>query len=84
MLVTIVCTEVYLKHYLTMQVTGEDLIQRSDDNEDTLTKRLTTYHTQTAPLIDFYEKLGLLRKIDASKKPEEVWEQVKEVVEKCK
>lgn len=35
-------------------VTGEDLVLRKDDEEDTVRKRLTVYHEQTAPLIDFY------------------------------
>lgn len=35
-------------------VTGEPLIQRDDDKEDTVRKRLTVYHEQTSPLIDFY------------------------------
>lgn len=35
-------------------VTGEDLIQREDDNEETVRKRLDVYHDQTKPLVDFY------------------------------
>ncbi|ORU92568.1 MAG: adenylate kinase [Cycloclasticus sp. symbiont of Poecilosclerida sp. N] len=35
-------------------VSGEPLIQRDDDHENIVRDRLTTYHTQTAPLIDFY------------------------------
>jgi adenylate kinase len=35
-------------------VTGEDLVLRKDDEEETVRKRLTVYHEQTAPLIDFY------------------------------
>ena len=38
--------------------TGEDLIQRDDDNEDTVRKRLEIYHEQTEPLIDFYANYG--------------------------
>ena len=34
--------------------TGEDLIQRDDDQEETVRKRLTVYHDQTEPLIDYY------------------------------
>ncbi|AHE97145.1 adenylate kinase [Thioalkalivibrio paradoxus] len=37
-------------------VTGEDLIQRDDDNEETVRKRLDVYHSQTKPLIEFYSK----------------------------
>ena len=36
--------------------TGEDLIQRDDDQEDTVKARLKVYHDQTEPLIDFYSK----------------------------
>ena len=37
-------------------VTGEPLIQRDDDREETVRKRLTVYHEQTEPLIDYYTK----------------------------
>ncbi len=36
--------------------TGEDLIQRDDDREETVRKRLSVYHSQTKPLVDFYSK----------------------------
>ena len=35
-------------------VTGEDLVQRADDTEDTIKKRLDVYHAQTMPLVDYY------------------------------
>ncbi|MDO5357118.1 MAG: adenylate kinase [Conchiformibius sp.] len=38
-------------------VTGEDLVQRDDDREETVKKRLAVYHEQTAVLVDFYGKL---------------------------
>ena len=37
-------------------LTGEDLIQREDDREETVRKRLSVYHSQTKPLIEFYSK----------------------------
>jgi len=37
-------------------VTGEDLVQRPDDTEETIRNRITTYHAQTKPLIDYYLK----------------------------
>ena len=37
-------------------VTGEDLVQRDDDKEETVKKRLEIYHSQTKPLVDFYSK----------------------------
>lgn len=39
-------------------VTGEDLVQRQDDTEETVKKRLQIYHEQTKPLVDFYTKWG--------------------------
>ena len=38
-------------------VTGDDLVQRPDDQEDTVRERLQVYHQQTAPLVDFYKSL---------------------------
>ncbi len=38
-------------------VTGEALVQRDDDKEETIRKRLQVYHAQTRPLVDFYQKL---------------------------
>ena len=64
-----------------LQVTGEDLIRRSDDNADTLRKRLETFHSQTQPVVDFYEKLGVLKKLDASAKPEEVYAKFKALLQ---
>ena len=37
-------------------VTGEDLVQRDDDQEATVLKRIATYHSQTKPLIEYYMK----------------------------
>ncbi len=48
-------------------VTGEDLVQRVDDNEDTVRDRLKVYHDQTAPLIDYYKSWGTA---DAASAPE--------------
>lgn len=36
-------------------ITGEDLVQREDDNEDTVRSRLKVYHEQTSPLVDYYK-----------------------------
>jgi adenylate kinase len=54
-------------------ITGEPLIQRSDDNAETLKKRLSTYHTQTAPVVEYYKKTGIWKGIDASQEPGRVW-----------
>ena len=45
---------------------GMDLIQRDDDKPETVLSRLTVYHNQTAPLVDYYQAKGLLHKIDGA------------------
>lgn len=50
---------------MTDDVTGEPLIQRSDDNETAITKRLATFHKQTQPVIDYYAEQGKLARINA-------------------
>lgn len=44
-------------------VTGEDLIQREDDKEETVKKRLKVYHDQTEALVGFYENLAKSGKV---------------------
>ena len=39
-------------------ITGEPLVQRDDDKEETIQKRLNVYHSQTKPLVDYYSKLA--------------------------
>ena len=65
-------------------VTGEPLIQRSDDNADTLKKRLSTYHDQTAPVVAYYQRTGIWKPIDASQEPGQVWKSLLGVFEKEK
>lgn len=50
----------------TCDVCGEELIQRNDDKAETVLNRLKVYHDQTAPLIGYYEKKGLLKKVDGA------------------
>ena len=45
-------------------VTGEDLIIRPDDQEDTVKNRLNIYHDQTKPLIDYYQNKGIVQIIN--------------------
>ncbi len=60
---------------------GAELIQRKDDTEEIAKNRFDTYFEQTAPLIDFYEKRGILTKIDATGSVDEIYEKLKEVIE---
>jgi adenylate kinase len=48
---------------------GGEVIQRPDDSAATVGKRLATYASQTAPLIDFYESRGILQRFDNSGAP---------------
>ena len=50
----------------TCERCGGQLIQRDDDKAETVLSRLSVYHAQTAPLIDYYDARGLLRKVDGS------------------
>ena len=50
----------------------EDLIQRADDTEETVKQRLSAYHEQTAPLIDFYTNMGVIVELDGTKEVSEV------------
>lgn len=64
------------KKEMTDDVTGEPLVQRSDDNADALKKRLQAYHDQTEPIVDFYKKTGIWAGVDASQPPQTVWQSI--------
>lgn len=51
---------------------GGELIQRADDNEETVKDRINVYETQTAPLIDYYEKQDLVFTVDGSQGIDEI------------
>lgn len=53
-------------------ITDEPLIQRTDDNEEVIRKRLFLYKNETAPLIKYYENKNILINIDATKSPTEI------------
>jgi adenylate kinase len=56
---------------------GSRLIQREDDKPDTIRKRLVTFHEKTAPLIDYYDERGLLRRFDGTRDANEVHDHVR-------
>jgi len=60
--------------------TGEPLMQRADDTEEALTKRLQGYHEQTVPILAHYEPTGVVSKVDANTAPEKVWESIVKVL----
>ena len=52
---------------------GGELIQRADDNEETAKNRIDVYNRETAPLVDYYEKAGVLARIDGAAPLEETF-----------
>ncbi|KAJ6546864.1 adenylate kinase 1 [Mycena capillaripes] len=67
------------KKSMVDDVTGEPLIQRSDDNVETLTKRLGSFHSQTGPVVDYYKAKGLWHGIDAAQSPTVVWDNLRKI-----
>ena len=61
---------------------GGALIVRADDNEETIRNRIEVYKKQTEPLKDFYQKKGLLRKIDGQGSPESIEQRIRDVVKR--
>jgi adenylate kinase len=59
---------------------GGELFQRPDDREEVISQRLQAYDKQTAPLVNYYRRLGLLHEIDASKSVQEVEQGIDQVV----
>jgi adenylate kinase len=56
---------------------GEPLVQRDDDKPDTVRERLRVYHESTEPLVDYYADRGLLRRIDGTRHPDDVHDQLR-------
>jgi adenylate kinase len=56
---------------------GGELVQRADDNENTIGKRLNVYREKTAPLIDFYREAGLLKTLAGEGDIEEIYARLK-------
>ena len=54
---------------------------RSDDNEETIKKRLNVYHTQTSPLIDWYKSEGIHHHVEGLGSVEEIFNRIAEVIE---
>jgi adenylate kinase len=59
---------------------GSRLIQRDDDKPEVIENRLRVYHEQTEPLIEYYDKQGLMRRIDGTRPPAEVHDHIRAVI----
>ncbi len=68
------------KHEGICDQDGSRLMQRDDDKEETIRRRLEVYHSQTEPLIAYYDRAGLLRRFDGRREPDEVHAHIRAVV----
>ena len=59
---------------------GEKLVIRDDDKEETVRNRLSVYHKETQPLIDYYKKAQILKTVDGTKTADEVFDGIKAVL----
>jgi adenylate kinase len=56
---------------------GAKLVQRDDDQQTTIRRRLDVYHAQTAPLVDYYESRGILRRFDGQRRVGELSDRIR-------
>lgn len=63
---------------------GSALVQRKDDNLETVLERLDVYDKQTAPLVEYYKGRGKLISVDGSKELHEVFEDIRNLLGSCK
>ncbi|MDO4478862.1 MAG: adenylate kinase [Lachnospiraceae bacterium] len=59
---------------------GSELILRDDDKPETVQTRLSVYHEQTQPLIEYYEKAGILKTVDGTQSMDAVFEGIKSLL----
>ena len=82
-----VCNEIYNVYYKPPRNDNvcdlhpdAQLVQRADDNSETVRARLATYDEQTRPLIDYYKAAGVLRTVDGTGEPEEIYKDIEQIV----
>lgn len=73
------CTEEVM---LTRLLKRGETSGRKDDNEESIKKRFHTFHTESMPVVETYEKAGKVRKVDATKTPDEVFASIRPLFEK--
>ncbi len=61
-------------------ITGEKLVQREDDKEEIVQSRLNTYHELTEPLDRYYQKQGILKAIEGTESPENIYTKIKQTL----
>jgi adenylate kinase len=65
------------KHPERCDMDGSRLVQRDDDKPEVIQHRLEQYHEKTEPLIDYYERKGMLRRVDGARDPEKVGDAIR-------
>lgn len=74
------CGNIYNSNLGQCPKCGGALFRRKDDEPETIRKRLEVYHRQTAPLLDFYEKKGILRRVEAQGTVEEISKRIRSIL----
>jgi len=59
---------------------GSRLVQRDDDKDEVVRKRLEVYHEQTEPLVEYYDEQGVMRRIDGTRSPADVHDHIRAVI----
>src|SRR5262249_10723057 len=82
-----ICGEIYNVYFKPPQFDNRcdlhpeaELVRRADDNLGTVTARLNTYDEITRPLLDYYRASGLLRTVEGSREPEEIYKDIERIV----
>ena len=65
------------KHPERCDLDGSRLVQRDDDKPEVIQHRLQQYHEKTEPLIEYYERKGMLRRVDGARDPERVGDAIR-------
>ena len=84
-----VCGEIYNLYLNPPKVDGlcdkdgGKLLQRPDDDEETIRQRLVAYEKQTSPLIDYYRRKGLLKEVNGNRGPEPIAKELIDFLEKA-
>ncbi|HVF88298.1 MAG TPA: adenylate kinase [Pyrinomonadaceae bacterium] len=82
-----VCNEIYNIYFKPPRIEGRcdkhpdaELIRRTDDNPETIKKRLETYERDTQPLLNYYGSSRRLRRVDGAREPEAIYADIEKIV----
>nr|MBA3766318.1 nucleoside monophosphate kinase [Acidobacteriota bacterium] len=82
-----VCGEIYNTYFKPPKTDNvcdlhpeAELTHRADDNQETVQARLKTFAEQTRPLLEYYQALSILHRVDGTREPEEIYRDIEKVV----